>query len=93
MPCSSTTDAHGTTYTIPAAETLKTPGRRVLLGLPALEVWWSRNGKAADARSRADETIIIRQEYADRPTADVLELTLGQTYDLIDGLTKAVEDI
>ncbi|MCP1937367.1 hypothetical protein J2R95_003162 [Bradyrhizobium japonicum] len=50
-----------------------------------MEVWWSRNG------AKADETLIIRQEYPDRSTADVLELTFGQAYDLIDGLNKAVE--
>jgi hypothetical protein len=48
-------------------------------------VWWSRNG------ANADETLIIRQEYSDRSTADVLELTFGQAYDLIDALNKAVD--
>jgi hypothetical protein len=52
---------------------------------PAIDVWWSRNGK------KADETLVIRQEYVDRSTADVLELTFGQVYDLIDALNKAVE--
>jgi FlaA1/EpsC-like NDP-sugar epimerase len=56
-----------------------------------VEIWWSRNG------AKADETLIIRHEYEDRQqyenrsTADVLELTFGQVYDLIDGLNKAVE--
>jgi hypothetical protein len=50
-----------------------------------VDVWWSRNG------AKADETLIIRQEYADRSTADVLELTFGQVDDLIDGLNRAVE--
>lgn len=49
-----------------------------------MEVWWSRNDKA-------DETLIIRQQYDDRFDADVLELTFGQAYDLIDALNKAVE--
>jgi hypothetical protein len=51
-----------------------------------VEVWWSRD------KAKADETVIIRQEYPDRGTADVLELTLGQLYDLIDACNKAVEN-
>lgn len=87
MPAQKTTDAHGTTYHIPEAPTVKTPGAQVRPGCPAIEVWWSRNGK------KADETIIIRQEYEARSTADVLELTLGQVYDLIDALNRAVETV
>ena len=86
MPCHASKDAHGTTYIIPEAEAVKTPGGQVRPGCPAVEVWWSRNGK------KADETVIIRQEYPDRSTADVLELTLGQAYDLIDALNRAVEN-
>jgi hypothetical protein len=85
MPCSSSKDAHGTSYAIAAEETVKTPGGQVRPACPAVDVWWSRNGK------KADETLVIRQEYADRNTADVLELTFGQVYDLIDALNKAVE--
>lgn len=54
-------------------------------GCPAVDVWWTRNG------NNADETVIIRQEYPDRSTADVLELTQGQVYDLIDALNRAME--
>jgi hypothetical protein len=86
MPATSSTDAHGTTYTIPAEPAVRTPGAQWRPGCPAVELWWSRNGAKAD-----DETLIIRQEYADRSTADVLELTFGQAYDLIDALNKAVE--
>jgi len=50
-----------------------------------VEVWWSRDGH------KADETLIIRQEYPDRAHAEVMELTFGQVYDLIDGLNRAVE--
>lgn len=85
MPAESHADAHGTTYTIPAEPAVKTPGAQWRPGCPAVDVWWSRNG------AKADETLIIRQEYADRSTADVLELTFGQVYDLIDGLNRAVE--
>lgn len=85
MPSQSSTDAFGTTYTIPADPAVRTPGAQWRPGCPAVEVWWSRNG------AKADETLIIRQEYPDRSTADVLELTFGQAYDLIDALNKAVE--
>jgi hypothetical protein len=86
VACSSFKDSHGTTFTIVAAETVKTPGSRFLPGCPDIDVWWSRSFER-----RAEETLIIRQEYADRSTADVLELTLPQVYDLIDALNKAVE--
>lgn len=79
-------DAHGTSYNIPAAETIKTPGAKTLPGSPALDVWWARRFK-----SRAEETLIIKQENnPDR--ADVVELTLGQVYDLIAALNMAVEN-
>lgn len=85
MPCRVDRDAQGTSYTILATEATKTPGRTPVPGLPELNVWWARRFK-----SRADETLIIKQENAaDR--ADVIELTLGQVYDLIDALNKAVE--
>lgn len=64
---------------------MKTPGGQVRPGCPAVEVWWSRDGK------KADETLIIRQEYEDRAHAEVMELTFGQAYDLIDALNRAVE--
>lgn len=85
MPASSSTDNWGTTYTIAAEEAVKTPGAQWRPGCPTVDVWWSRNGRAAD------ETLVIRQEYPDRSTADVIELTFGQVYDLIDGLNRAVE--
>lgn len=86
MACSVHRDAHGTSYTIDASATVKTPGGQQLLGVPALDVWWARRFK-----SRAEETLIIKQEnMADR--ADVVELTLGQVYDLIDALNRAVEN-
>lgn len=86
MACSASTDAHGTSFAIAAAETTKDARGRQLKGLPGLDVWWSRSFQA-----KADETLVIKQEYPDRSTADVLELTLGQVYDLIDALNKAVE--
>lgn len=86
MPCSSSKDQHGTSYTIAAADTVKTPGAKFLPGCPQVDVWWSRSFER-----KSEETLVIRQEYADRATADVLELTLAQVYGLIDALNKAVE--
>jgi hypothetical protein len=86
VPCSVHTDAHGTSYLIPASPAVKDPRGRVLRGSPAVDVWWSRDNKAT-----ATETMVIRQEYEDRSTADVLELTQGQVYDLIDALNRAME--
>jgi hypothetical protein len=86
MACLVNRDAHGTSYQIPAAEIAKTPGAKALPGVPLLDVWWARRFK-----SRGDETLIIKQEnLSDR--ADVVELTFGQVYDLIDALNKAVEN-
>ena len=88
MPCQKTTDGYGTTFHIPEAPLVKTPGaKHCRPGCPSIEVWWSRDGV------KAAETVIIRQEYRDRSTADVLELTLGQVYDLIDALNRTVETI
>jgi hypothetical protein len=86
VPCSSYTDAHGTAYLIEATEMLKTPKGHIRPQCPFVDVWWSRGFKAED------ETLIIRQEYADRSTADVIELSFGQVYDLIDALNRAVEN-
>jgi hypothetical protein len=46
-------------------------------------VWWSRE------KALKDEWVFVRQ--ADVAAADVLILTLGQVYDLIDVLNQAVE--
>jgi hypothetical protein len=85
VACKSQRDGHGTSYFVPAAVTQQTPGKRTLRGFPEVQVWWSR------LSNKDDETLIIRQEYEDRKTADVIEITLGQLYDLIDALNKAVE--
>jgi len=85
MPSQSSTDAYGTTYIISEEDAVQTPGGQWRPGCPAVEVWWSRDGH------KADETLIIRQEYPDRAHAEVMELTFGQVYDLIDGLNRAVE--
>lgn len=87
MACAPHYDAHGTTFHVPAAEIVKTPGAKTRSGYPAVDVWWSRSFAA-----KAEETLIIRQQYEDRSTADVLELTFGQVYDLIEALNRAVEN-
>lgn len=79
-----TSDAHGTSYTIDADNAM-TPGGIKRPGCPLVEVWWSRDGK------KADETIIIRQEWAGRDTAEVVEVTQGQAYDLMKALADAME--
>jgi hypothetical protein len=86
VPSNKSTDSYGTTYHIDEAPAVKTPGAKYRPGCPSVEVWWSRDG------AKTDETLIIRQEYPDRNTADVLELTFGQVYDLIDALNRAVEN-
>jgi hypothetical protein len=81
VPAKIEKDAYGTTYTVPAA-----PGHKSLMGRAEVHVWWARLFK-----DKKDETLLIRQENAtDR--ADVIELTFGQLYDLIDALNKAAEN-
>lgn len=87
MSCSSHKDSHGTSYLVLATPPVQTPSGQRLPGCPALDIWWSHGFK------KAEETLVIRQEYEDRSTADVLELTFGQVYDLIDALNRAVENI
>jgi hypothetical protein len=58
----------------------------MLPGLPGVEVWWSKNFSRHQA-----ETLVIKQEWPNRSTADVVEITLGQLYDLIDASNRAVE--
>lgn len=87
MGCSAEYDPHGTTFNVPAANIVVTPGAKTRASFPGVQVWWSRSFK-----DKSEETLVIRQEYPERDTADVLELTLGQTYDLIDALCKAVEN-
>lgn len=93
MACKVSKDQHGTSYTISAALATKQPNGHQLAGYPAVDVWWSRDfGAGSATKSLAEETLVIRQEYEDRSTADVLEVTLAQAYDLIDALNRAVEN-
>lgn len=79
------TDAYGISYTIDADGTKVTPGGASRPGCPSVEVWWSRDG------AKADETMIIRQEWPGRDTAEVLEVTQGQAYELMKALAYAME--
>jgi hypothetical protein len=56
----------------------------MLKGVPEVQVWWARRFK-----DRRDETLLIRQENS-TDKADVIELTLGQVYDLIHAAGLAV---
>jgi hypothetical protein len=85
MSCQTVTDQHGTSYYIADVEPEVSPGGRRFLGSPSIEVWWTRL-----FGSKHDEKLLIRQEnQPDR--ADVVEVTLGQLFDLIDALNRAVE--
>jgi hypothetical protein len=84
MVCRASRDQNGTTYFITEDATARDPAGRVLRGSPELQVWWARKFKA-----RRDETLLIRQENNNQ-RADVVELTLGQVYDLIHALGLAV---
>lgn len=61
-------------------------------GTSPLEVWWNRGPLKKDKKGRTtqEEMLIIRQENEDTH-ADVVMLTLGQVYDLIDALNRAIE--
>lgn len=85
MACKANRDANGTTYFIPPDGTKKTPGGIMLPGCPEVQCWWSRRFK----KNKAEETLLIRQENTTQK-ADVIELTLGQVYDLIHALGNAV---
>jgi hypothetical protein len=80
-------DKNGTTYIIEPDTIKKTPGGIHLPGCAEVQVWWSRKFK----QHKAAETLLIRQEN-NRIRADVIELTLGQVYDLIHAANQAVEN-
>lgn len=86
MPCKVERDKHGSLFIVPADNSMKTPRGQQLRGIPELHVWWARYFKDRD-----DETLIIKQENLD-DRSDVVEVTFGQLYDLIDALNKAVEN-
>lgn len=84
MACEVKKDAKGTHWRIPAfspKDKLKNTPCAVV------DAWWSR-----DSKHKANEVLVIRQENTTQ-TADLIMLELGQVYDLIDALNKAVESI
>jgi hypothetical protein len=85
MVCRASRDQNGTTYFITEDATARDPQGRVLRGSPEVQVWWARKFEA-----RRDETLLIRQENNSNQRADVVELTLGQVYDLIHALGLSV---
>jgi hypothetical protein len=67
---------------------------------PLVSVWWSRSPKRRKIdkmgnkytwRTEQHEELVLRQENGDNVGADVIMLTLGQAYALIEALCKAVE--
>jgi hypothetical protein len=74
-------DGNGHHWTIPAEH--HRWGSVKTVEFPEVTVWWSRE------KALKDEWVFVRQ--ADVAAADVLILTLGQVYDLIDVLNQAVE--
>lgn len=83
MACRASKDKNGTTYHIPADKTARTVGGHQLPGTAEVDVWWARKFK-----DRRDETLLLRQENGKK--VDVIELTLGQVYDMIHALGLAV---
>lgn len=84
MPCRVSKDQHGTSYHIAEDNAGKTLGGHPFSRGAAVEVWWARRFKQDN-----DETLFIRQQG--RPDeADVIELTLGQVYDMIHALGTAI---
>ncbi len=68
------------------------------LGSPRVDVWWNRGPRrrvrrkpTAKMHTAQSEELVIRQENG-RVGADVLVITPGQAYDLIDALCRAVEN-
>ena len=83
MAVETITDKYGTEYYIPDVEPMTTRGGAELPGSPSISVWWNR---------LHEEKLMIRQE-TENDRADVIELTLGQAYDLIEALNRVVENI
>jgi hypothetical protein len=59
---------------------------------PRVDVWWNRDPrKRIGNRTVLNEHLVIRQESG-KANPDVIILTHGQAYDLIDALCSAVEN-
>lgn len=86
MPAKSIKDTYGTLWRIAAAATQQLPNGKKSQGVPHIDVWWDR-----DMKDKPGELLVIRQEN-EKDRADVIMLSLGQLYDLIDASNKAVEN-
>ena len=79
--CVSHKDKHGYHYSVPQELT-----KSGIALSPGVSIWWNRDTH----NKQKIEELILRQENG-RVGADVIMLTLGQVYDLIDALNQAVE--
>lgn len=86
MPAEVHKDSHGSCWKI------KEDGKAA-----EVIVWWDRKYRKYKthkdfAKGAPEEVLVIRQDDTDGNQADVLLLTTGQVYDLIDALNRAVEN-
>jgi hypothetical protein len=77
MACKARNEDGTTVFIVPEDKTMRDAGGKTLAPSPEVQAWWTHK-----LRNRRDETLLIRQEGNDPSRADVLELTLGQVYDL-----------
>lgn len=60
--------------------------------VPSIDAWWNRGPRhKLNGRTVLEEHICIRQDSGETNDADVIVITHGQAYDLIDALTRAIE--
>lgn len=94
--CVQSKDGDGMHYIVPEEEGLRRNES------PRVDVWWNRDppkkvitvDKVGDKHHRIttrQEKLVIRQQN-EEARADVIYLTPGQAYDLIDALCRAVEN-
>jgi hypothetical protein len=63
-------------------------------GLPKsapVTLWWSRKTVLVRGQKQRSELLVIRQDSGLTDRADLITLTLGQTYDLLEALNRAIE--
>jgi hypothetical protein len=83
MACEVDSGKFGTIYTVPEDNSWRpfTRTKRIARTFPKLEAWWTNSDKG--------DSFLIRQENTEE-RADVLELSQGQLYDLLDALNRAI---
>ena len=85
--CAIKKDNDGFHYTVAQSQTHRGTSS------PSIDVWWNRQERIRiGGRTTQDEMLIIRQQDDNQDSADVIICTLGQAYDLIDALWRAVEN-